>query len=590
MEGAKSLKEQKNNSCLMLGNEAIARGAYEGGVQVGSGYPGTPSSEILEYLSQFKEVHSRWCPNEKVALEVAAGVAIAGGRALATMKHVGLNVAADPLMTISYTGVRGGLVIVVADDPGMHSSQNEQDSRNYAKFAKIPFFEPADGEEARIFTKEGFIISEKFDTPIMIRSTTRVSHSRSVVFPQERIHFSPFPYQKDAEKYVMIPAFARKRRVALEKRLEVLRDWVDESDLNRIEMRDPHFGIITGGVLYNHVREVFPQASILKIGIGYPLPFEMISDFVRKVKNVVVVEELDPFWETEIKAAGIPVEGRNRIPGIGEITPDVLKVAFGVPQPVPSIDDLNQYVFPRPPVLCAGCPHRGVFRILSELKITVTGDIGCYTLGVMPPTSSIDSCICMGASISNAEGFKLTHPELTVGAVIGDSTFIHSGIGPLLDAVYNQTNIIVFILDNRITAMTGGQNHPGTGITLMGEKTSKLDIEELVKALGVKEVHHLSSFDISHFRSLLKEVVKKNSGPTVFILSEPCQLIRKKGNKNFYQVDPNLCRLCKKCLQLGCPAIRLDGERAQIIAEYCRACGVCSQICQFNAIKEEYQS
>ncbi|HHT10839.1 MAG TPA: indolepyruvate ferredoxin oxidoreductase subunit alpha [Candidatus Atribacteria bacterium] len=590
MEGANSLNNQKKNTCLMLGNEAIARGAYESGVQVGAGYPGTPSSEILECLGRYKEVHSRWCPNEKVALEVAAGVAIAGGRALATMKHVGLNVAADPLMTISYTGVRGGLVIVVADDPGMHSSQNEQDSRNYAKFAKIPFFEPADGEEARIFTKEGFIISEKFDTPIMVRSTTRVSHSRSVVFPQERVPFTPFPYQKDSEKYVMIPAFARKRRVALEKRLETLRDWVEESDLNRMEMRDTDLGIITGGVLYNHVREVFPQASVLKLGIGYPLPFQMISDFVKKVKNVVVVEELDPFWETEIKAAGIPVEGRNRISGIGEITPDVLKSAFGIALPLPPIGDLNQYVFPRPPIMCAGCPHRGVFRVLSDLKITITGDIGCYTLGVMPPTSSIDSCICMGASISNAEGFKLAHPELTVGAVIGDSTFIHSGIGSLLDAVYNQTNILVIILDNRITAMTGGQNHPGTGVTLMGEKTSALDLEELVRALGVKEIHHLSSYDILNFRSLLKKAIKKKAGPTVFILTEPCQLIQKKGKENYYRVDSSLCRHCKKCLQLGCPAIRLNGEKVEIIVESCHACGVCSQICQLNAIKEGSQS
>lgn len=584
------MNTQKENSCLMLGNEAIARGAYEGGVQVGAGYPGTPSSEILEYLSQYREVHSRWCPNEKVALEVAAGVAIAGGRALATMKHVGLNVAADPLMTLSYTGVRGGLVIVVADDPGMHSSQNEQDSRNYAQFAKIPFLEPADGEEARIFTKEAFLISEKFDTPVMVRSTTRVSHSRSVVYPQERVPFTTFPYQKDAEKYVMIPLFGRKRRIALENRLQKLKKWVEESELNCIEMRDTHMGIITGGVLYNHVREVFPQASVLKLGIGYPLPLQKISDFVKKVKNAVVVEELDPFWETEMKAAGISVEGRNRIPGIGEITPDVLKVSFGIPLQQPLINDLSQYLFPRPPIMCAGCPHRGVFRVLSDLKITVTGDIGCYTLGVMPPTSSIDSCICMGASISNAEGFKLAHPELTVGAVIGDSTFIHSGIDPLLDAVYNQTNILVFILDNRITAMTGGQNHPGTGMTLMGEKTHSLDLEKLVRSLGVKEVHHLSSFDILQFRSLLKEAIRKNSGPTVFILTEPCQLIRKKGDRNFYRVDPNLCRLCKKCLQLGCPAIRLDGENVEIIAEYCRACGVCSQICQFEAIKEEIQS
>ncbi|NLJ48653.1 MAG: indolepyruvate ferredoxin oxidoreductase subunit alpha [Candidatus Atribacteria bacterium] len=588
MEGANSLNNQKKNSCLMLGNEAIARGAYEGGVQVGAGYPGTPSSEILEYLSQYRDVHSRWCPNEKVALEVAAGVAIAGGRALATMKHVGLNVAADPLMTLSYTGVRGGLVIVVADDPGMHSSQNEQDSRNYARFAKIPFLEPADGEEARIFTKEAFLISEKFDTPIMVRSTTRVSHSRSVVYPQGRVPFTAFPYQKDAEKYVMIPGFARKRRIALEKRLQKIKVWVEESELNRIEMRDTHLGIITGGVLYNHVREVLPQASVLKLGIGYPLPLQMISDFVRKVKNVGVVEELDPFWENEMKAAGFSVEGRNRIPGIGEITPDILRVSLlGIPLPPPPINDLSQYLFPRPPIMCAGCPHRGVFQVLSDLKITVTGDIGCYTLGVMPPTSSIDSCICMGASISNAEGFKLAHPELTVGAVIGDSTFIHSGIDPLLDAVYNQTNILVFILDNSITAMTGGQNHPGTGVTLMGEKTSTLDLERLVKALGVKEVHHLSSFDILHFRSLLKEAIRKNSGPTVFILTEPCQLIRKQEKKNFYQVDPDLCRLCKKCLQLGCPAIQLDGDRVEIIEEYCRACGVCSQICQFNAIKEE---
>ncbi|MCX6089643.1 MAG: indolepyruvate ferredoxin oxidoreductase subunit alpha [Candidatus Atribacteria bacterium] len=575
----------KKKQRFMMGNEALAEGAYEGGVAVGAGYPGTPSSEILEFLNCYSGVDVRWCPNEKVALEVAAGAAIGGKRALVTMKHVGLNVAADPLMTVAYTGVRAGLVIIVADDPGMYSSQNEQDSRNYAVFAKIPCLEPANSEEARLFLRTAFELSETFDTPLLIRSTTHVSHSKGLVNLEERKSFPGFDYARDANKYVMIPVFARIRRHILEERMDRIKKWVETTPLNRVEMRDQSLGIITGGVLYEYIREVLPDASVLKLGVSFPLPLQKIKTFTQAVERVVVVEELDPIWEREMRAAGISVVGKEIIPVEGEITPDVLQTVFGVRGNGSETVNFSRLVPNRPPVMCAGCPHRGVLRVLADLKAVVAGDIGCSTLGVMPPLSAIDSCICMGASISMAEGFKLAHPDLPVAAVIGDSTFIHGGIPPLIDAVYNQTNIVVVILDNRITAMTGGQQNPGTGVTLSGKKGHALDFGDLCRSIGVPRVEKLSSYDLKTLRPLLQQAFRE-SGPTVLIVSEPCQLIRKEREPVRYRITPEKCRQCQRCLKLGCPAISQNGEVIQILSETCRACGVCQSQCAFEAIEE----
>jgi len=568
---------------IMLGNQAFARGAYEGGVEIAAGYPGTPSTEILEFLSRYREVHSRWCPNEKVAFEVAAGAAIGGKRALATMKHVGLNVASDALMTLSYTGVNAGLVCIVADDPGMHSSQNEQDSRNYAFFAKVPCLEPSSSAEALEFARLAFEISEEFDTPVLVRSTTRISHSRGVVIPGERKTVPVRPYQKCAPKYVMIPAYARTRRQEVEKRLQRLQQWVEETPLNRIELRDTSLGVITGGVLYSYLREVAPSVSILKLGVSYPLPLEKIRTFSQQVEKLLVLEELDPIWELEIRAAGIAVRGREIFPGIGEITPDVIVEAL-FPEKKKEYLTFDEYLLPRPPVLCAGCPHRGVFKVLKDLGATVCGDIGCYTLGTLPPLSAMDTCICMGASISVAEGIKRAHPELRVVAVIGDSTFIHNGIPPLIDAVYNQTPIVVLILDNGTTAMTGGQEHPATGRTLSGEETVRLDFLELGKAVGVPRVEKINAYHLEKLKATLQEAFQAPH-PTLIVAEGLCQLKRKTRNQPF-TVNETLCQLCGLCASTGCPAIEKRGETIRIAAERCAGCGVCATLCPFGAIEE----
>lgn len=567
---------------IMLGNQAFARGAYEGGVEVAAGYPGTPSTEILEFLSQYREVHSRWCPNEKVAFEVAAGAAIGGKRALATMKHVGLNVAGDALMTLSYTGVNAGFACIVADDPGMHSSQNEQDSRNYAFFAKVPCLEPSSSAEALEFARLAFELSEEFDTPVLVRSTTRISHSRGVVTLGERKTVPVRPYQKCAPKYVMIPAYARTRRRELEKRLQRLRQWVEETSLNRIELRDPSLGVITGGVLYSYLREVAPSVSILKLGVSYPLPMEKIRTFSQQVEKLLVLEELDPIWEREIKAAGIAVRGREIFPGIGEITPDIIVEAL-FPEKKKEYLTFDEYLLPRPPVLCAGCPHRGVFKVLKDLGATVCGDIGCYTLGTLPPLSAMDTCICMGASISTAEGIKRAHPELRVVAVIGDSTFIHNGIPPLIDAVYNQTPIVVLILDNGTTAMTGGQEHPATGRTLSGEETVRLDFLQLGKAVGVPRVEKINAYHLEKLKATLQEAFQ-TPYPTLIVAEGLCQLKKKTRNRPF-TVNETLCQLCGLCVSTGCPAIE-KGEAIRIAAERCAGCGVCATLCPFGAIEE----
>ncbi|MEN3203832.1 MAG: indolepyruvate ferredoxin oxidoreductase subunit alpha [Atribacterota bacterium] len=568
----------------MLGNEAFARGAYEGGVEVAAGYPGTPSTEILEFLSKYREVHSRWCPNEKVAFEVAAGAAIGGKRALATMKHVGLNVASDALMTLSYTGVNAGFVAIVADDPGMHSSQNEQDTRNYAFFAKVPCLEPSNPKEAKEFVPLAFSLSEQFDTPVLVRSTTRVSHSRGLVPLGKRESVPLRAYTKRAEKFVMIPAFARERRKVLEERLKALEAWVEETPLNRVELRDQKMGIITGGVLYEYLREIAPEVSVLKLGVSFPLPKRKILEFASQVEELFVLEELDPIWEREIKAMGVKVKGREVFPGIGEITPDVILECL-FPERKREFVDLSHFLIPRPPTLCAGCPHRGVFKVLRDMKAVVCGDIGCYTLSTLPPLSAMDTCLCMGASISIAEGIKLAHPEMPVVAVLGDSTFVHAGIPPLIDAVYNRTPIVVIILDNGTTAMTGGQDHPGTGRTLMGEETVRLDFVNLARALGVPWVEALDAYNPKRIRESLQKAFSF-PGPVVFVVQGLCQLKRPKRKEVFFRVREEICRGCNMCLSAGCPALKKNEKTVTIIPERCNACGLCAEFCPFDAVEE----
>ena len=491
---------------LMSGNEAIARGVYEAGVRFAAAYPGTPSTEILEEFSRYEGVYAEWSPNEKVAVEVAIGAALAGEKALAVMKHVGVNVAADPIFTVSYTGTNGALVIVSADDPSLHSSQNEQDNRNYAKFAKIPMLEPADAQEAKEFVKLAFAISEKFDTPVFLRSTTRVSHSKSLVTLTE-----PLPHQDKTaitykpEKFVMVPALARLRRIEVEKRLVKLRDFAETFSENKMEINDQDVGIITAGMPYNYAKDVFPNYSYLKLGMVYPLPEKLIREFAAMVKKIFVVEELDPFLEEQIKAMGIKVIGKEIFPYTNEFDPGIIENAI-TKATKPSTASV-QNIPSRPPNLCPGCPHRGLFYTLGKMKVFVTGDIGCYTLSFMKPLEGLHSCICMGASIGMAHGMSKALKEKGKGkivGVIGDSTFIHSGITPLLNMAYNKSNALIIICDNSTTAMTGMQEHPGTGYTLLGEKTKQLDLKVLVSALCIDNIRIIDPYDLKETRSAIK--------------------------------------------------------------------------------------
>ncbi|MCS7280364.1 MAG: indolepyruvate ferredoxin oxidoreductase subunit alpha [Desulfobacterota bacterium] len=593
---------------IMQGNEAIARGAYEAGVIVGCAYPGTPSSEILDALSKYDGVYAEWSPNEKVAIEVCHGASIAGGRAIACMKHVGLNVASDPFMTISYTGVKGGFVVVVADDPGQHSSQNEQDSRNWARFAKVPMLEPSDAQECKDFTKLAFDISEEFDTVVLIRSETRVSHSYSLVELGERnVVRQEFNLKKeDTPKYTMIPAFARKRRIEVKNRMERLKVYADTTfPFNVVEINDPEIGFITSGVSYLYTKEVFPEYSFLKLGMVWPLPLRLIENFIKKVKKVIVVEELDPFLETEIKAMGFKVShGKDLLPEIGEFTPDIIeeslrrvikKKALKKPKERLDVSDLP----PRPPNMCAGCPHRPMFYILKKLDLFVFGDIGCYGLGASKPLSAMHMSTCMGAGVGGAYGAGKVLKEGWLGkicAVIGDSTFLHSGIPPLMDAVYNKGYSTTIILDNRITAMTGQQEHPGTGYTIRGEPTHAVDYEALVRALGVKHVRKVDPYKIKETMETIKEEVERNEASVIITVNSPCMLLRRERPKErflykFYTVDENFCRGCKACLELGCPALswkpNLDKKKgvAFIVEDQCVGCSVCAQVCRFEAIK-----
>lgn len=571
---------------LLTGNEAIARGAYESGVRVAVAYPGTPSTEILENVAQYREIYSEWAPNEKVALEVGIGASLAGARVLCAMKHVGVNVAADPLMTFSYTGVNGGLVLVSADDPGMHSSQNEQDNRIFAQFAKIALLEPSDSQEAKDFVGLGLEISERCDTPVMLRTTTRISHSKSLVEEAERTPLALRPYVKDIPKYVMTPAGARARHVVVEQRRAALAEFAETTGVNRVEWNTEEIGVITSGVVYQYAREALgDRVSYLKLGFTHPLPQKMIRDFAARVKKLYVIEELEPYLETQIKAWGIACHGKDLFPRIGEISADLIaEKVLGVSKEVPEPEKLPV----RPPVMCPGCPHRGAFYVLKKLNLPVTGDIGCYALGAAPPLSATDSTVCMGASISMAHGWMKAiegeRPDRVV-AVIGDSTFFHSGITSLLDIAYNRSNAITMILDNRITAMTGHQHHPGTGRTLMGEERPEIDLVGVVKALGIDRVSIVDPYDLKATEAALKEAIAYD-GPSVIITRRPCALIEKTQPVK-YLVKADKCKTCRICLRLGCPALEYDGETVQINPLTCYSCGICIDLCPTKAIVRE---
>lgn len=567
---------------LLLGDFAVARGAWEAGVKVASAYPGTPSTEITEELARYEEVYSEWSPNEKVALEVGIGASVRGARAIVSMKHVGLNVACDPLFTASYTGVNGGLVIAVADDPSVFSSQNEQDTRLTAVSAKVPVLEPSDSAEARDFTKAAFELSEKYDTPVILRLTTRVAHSQSLVELQERTEVPVRAYERNIQKYVMMPANARVKHVFVEERMQKMSEDADALPLNRIEEGSAELGIICSGGVYQYVKEALPGASVLKLGMVYPLPYKLIEKFAGSVKRCIVAEELAPHIETLVKAAGIQVEGKNIFPLCGEFSAGLIrKCVLGAGQ-----DAKPAAVPARPPVLCAGCPHRGVFYVLSRLKLNVLGDIGCYTLGAVPPLGSMDAVVCMGASIGMAIGFDKADPEAHRHsvAVIGDSTFIHSGITGLIDAVYNKSHITVVILDNRTTGMTGHQNHPATGKTIKNEPTYELDLAEVCRAVGVGSVRTVDPYDLPALEGALKAALSEEE-VSVVIAKRPCVLLAKRLYKGFSVNDK--CKNCRACMKLGCPAIVKGEKGVSIDVSLCTECGLCRSVCKFGAIEGE---
>jgi len=575
------------NKALLLGNEAIARGAWEAGVRVVSSYPGTPSTEITEAISKYPEVYSEWAVNEKVSLEVAAGASAAGARAMSCMKHVGLNVAADPLFTLSYTGVSGGLVVVVADDPGMNSSQNEQDSRWYARAALLPMLEPADSEECRAFVKEAFKLSERFDAPFLLRTTTAVAHARSMANLEEREEAPLVPYKKDVAKNVMMPAMAKGRHVAVEARSRALADWANETPLNRVEMRSEKIGVVCSGVVYQYVREALPEASTLKLGVVNPLPKKLIQDFAAKVEKLYVIESLEPIFEEQIAAMGVKIAGGKELTGLqGDLSVRRIRAVLGleIPEARP-----EEQLPGRPPVMCCGCPHRGPFYVLSKLKVRVTGDIGCYTLGALAPLSSIDTVLCMGASVGMAQGFARAEGDAFAGktvAVIGDSTFLHSGVTSLINAAYNRTNAAVLILDNRTTGMTGHQPNPAAGYDIHMNPTTEIDLPALCRACGVTEVTSVEAFDLPSLEKALKDAMAY-PGPAVVIARRPCALLDKKRNYVPYRVNRDACTGCNACLRLGCPAIEKDGRKSHINADMCVGCGLCAGVCRFSAIGRE---
>jgi indolepyruvate ferredoxin oxidoreductase, alpha subunit len=587
----------------MSGNEAIARGAYESGVRLASAYPGTPSTEILEFIgANHPEIKAGWAPNEKVALEVAAGAAYGGGRALAAMKHVGLNVAADPFMTLSYTGVNAGLVLVVCDDPEMHSSQNEQDTRNYAKFGKVPCLEPADSQEAKDLVGEALRISEEFDTPVIFRSCTRISHSMSLVELKDRTEGpKELGLKRDPSKFVMLPAMARRRHPVVEQRLKDVAAFAETWPFNRVIMGDDALGIIAAGAAFQYAREAMPNASFLKLGMSWPLPEKMIRDFAARVKRLVVIEELDPFIEEAVRLMGITVEGKALTGLCGELSPEKVEMALTGKSSTKSIGAIDMELPMRPPNMCPGCPHRATFTALKKNKVYVAGDIGCYTLGALPPVSMLDNCLCMGAGIGIASGLDRVLGELARGkavAVIGDSTFFHSGMTPLLELAYNGGAATVVVMDNRITAMTGAQHHPGTGFTLRDEPTITASIEKLADAFGFKRVRMVNPYLIKETQQVIKEELEAPE-PSLIIAQAPCALLKtgRVLSDQPLRIDPEVCTGCRTCINTGCPALEFvkitepkEGDKrkgySRINEALCVGCRTCWEVCKFDAIKE----
>ncbi len=572
---------------LMLGNEAVARGLFEAGVSVVSSYPGTPSTEITEYAAKYDEIYSEWAPNEKVAMEVAFGAAFGGRRSFCGMKHVGLNVAADPLFTIAYTGINAGMVIAVADDPGMHSSQNEQDSRYYAQAAKLPMLEPSDSGECLAFTKTAYELSEQFDTPVIIRSCTRIAHAQSIVDTAERVVPPAVPYEKNAAKYIMMPANARRRHPLVVERTKALEAFAETSPLNRVEMGGTDMGVITSGTAYQYVKEALGDTvSVLKLGLVFPLPTALIKDFASKVKKLVVVEELDGFIEAHCRALGLDVTGKAVFPPMGEFSQNLIREKLGLD--VPSVRTLEADIPMRPPVMCAGCPHRGLFYALVKNKANVMGDIGCYTLGATAPLNAMDSTICMGASVSGLHGFNKAQGaegEKKSVAVIGDSTFMHSGVTGLINIAYNGSASTVIVLDNSITGMTGHQQNPTTGLNIKGEPAGKIDLESLCKSIGIRRVRVVDPYDLKECQTAVKEELAAGE-PSVIISRRPCALLKTVKPKPPLKVDPDTCVGCRSCMKIGCPALSFKDGKAMVDQTLCVGCGVCTQLCAFNAFSE----
>ena len=571
---------------LMLGNEAVARGLYEAGCSFVSSYPGTPSTEITETAAKYPEIYAEWAPNEKVAMEAAFGACLAGSRSFCGMKHVGLNVAADPLFTISYTGVNAGMVIGVADDAGMHSSQNEQDSRHYARSSKIPMLEPSDSAEALAFAKLAYTLSEEFDTPVLLKMCTRVSHSQSVVEPGERVEVHK-TYEKTPQKYIMMPGNAKRRHPVVEARTRSLVAWAETAPINRVEDGTDHsIGIITSSTSYQYVKEVCgDRYPVLKLGMIWPMPEEKIRKFAETVDSLYVVEELDGFIETHCRELGLTVTGKEKFPCIDEFSQNQLAGLMGMD--VPAGTKLEENIPPRPPVMCAGCPHRGLFYTLAKNKVTALGDIGCYTLGAVPPLAALDTTICMGASISGAHGFTKAQngaADHHTVAVIGDSTFMHSGVTGLINVAYNESNATVIILDNSITGMTGHQQNPTTGFNLKGDPCTKIDLETLCKAVGIRRVRVVDPYNLAQCDQALKEELAADEA-SVIISRCPCALLKYVKHKKPLEVDPEQCKSCKMCMKIGCPAISMVDGKARVDNTLCTGCGVCAQLCKFDALQ-----
>ena len=572
---------------LMLGNDAVARGLYEAGCAVASSYPGTPSTEITEVAATYEEIYCEWAPNEKVAMEVALGASIGGKRSFCAMKHVGLNVAADPLFTASYTGVNAGMVIAVADDPGMHSSQNEQDSRHYAKAAKIPMLEPADSAECKAYAKLAYELSERFDTPVILRLSTRIAHSQSLVDREERVLPETRPYEKNIQKYVMMPGMAKKRHPVVEQRMRALTAYAEQADINCEIMGDTKIGVITSGAAFQYAREALGGgASYLKLGMVHPLPEEKIRAFARKIDELYVIEELDDVIGSHVKKLGIAVHGKDIFPLCGEISQNMVAEAFG--KQAVSGKALEEEIPVRPPVMCAGCPHRGLFYMLSKNKVMVSGDIGCYTLGAQAPLSAVDTTICMGASISGLHGFNKARgaeSERKSVAVIGDSTFMHSGMTGLANVAYNGSNSTVIILDNSITGMTGHQQNPTTGYNIKGDPATKISLEKVCEAVGIRRVRVVDPYDLKACDAALKEELAAEE-PSVIISRRPCALLKYVKHAPPFFVESDACRGCKSCMKIGCPAVSIKEGRAVIDQTQCVGCGLCKSLCAFDAIKE----